>query len=110
MPKQRSLDNNGLRTRLKHRFEAHSITAAELSRRTGIPRQVISDWLAGAMPRRLDHLKKVVDLLKTTIDELCFGDVAEPLVVTIPNSMEPSSEHDLVGRFEIVVRKIRDEV
>lgn len=48
-------------------------TPAELARRSGAPKQSISDWMAGTPPRNLVILKKVADTLETTLDVLLFG-------------------------------------
>jgi transcriptional regulator with XRE-family HTH domain len=61
-----------LKSRLKTLLQSRGITAAELSRRSGVPKQVISIWLTGVEPRKLTHLKRVADSLGVTIDDLCF--------------------------------------
>jgi len=95
-----------LRKRLKTELDFRAMTAADLARRTGVPKQVISDWLAGVTPRRLDHLKKVAAELCTTIDELCFGtDSQPPLTQTLRIEGLPPGDN-LVGRYEILVQKI----
>lgn len=58
---------------LKSILEGRRITAAELSRKSGVPKQVLSLWLAGVEPRKLIYLKQVAEVLQVTIDELCFG-------------------------------------
>lgn len=67
-----------LKTQLKALLERHTLTAAELARRSGVPKQVLSLWLAGAEPRKLSQLKKVAEVLSVSVDELCFGRSSPP--------------------------------
>lgn len=46
---------------------------SELARRSGAPRQSISDWMAGTPPRNLTLLKRVAGTLGTSVDNLLFG-------------------------------------
>ena len=62
-----------LKTQLRALLERHNLTAAELARRSGVPKQVLSLWLAGVEPRKLSHLKRVAQALGVSVDELCFG-------------------------------------
>lgn len=63
-----------LRKELQRRMTAQGMSAAQLARRTGIAKQVLSDWLAGAMPRSITQVKAVAIVLGVTVDQLCFGD------------------------------------
>jgi transcriptional regulator with XRE-family HTH domain len=58
-------------------LKARGMTAAELSRRTRVPKQTISDWLGGTHPRNMNHVKKVADTLDVTILELFFGESSD---------------------------------
>ena len=49
------------------------MTAAELARKSGVSKQVLSQWMGGAEPRKLDQLKRVSVALGTNVDNLCFG-------------------------------------
>lgn len=62
-----------LKTQLKQLLARHGLSAAALSRKSGVPKQVLSLWLAGVEPRKLSHLKRVAQALGVSIDELCFG-------------------------------------
>lgn len=62
-----------LKKQLQFQMDQKGISAAQLSRKTGIPKQTLSDWLAGAQPRKIELLKKVADEFGVTITELCFG-------------------------------------
>ncbi len=61
-----------LKQQVQDYLNRHGITAAELSRRSGVPKQVLSLWLAGVEPRKLSYLKKLATALGLSIDELCF--------------------------------------
>ena len=63
-----------LKNQLKFYLEENGITASTLARLSGVPKQSISDWLAGSNPRDIRQVKKVADSLKTTIDHLVFGE------------------------------------
>jgi transcriptional regulator with XRE-family HTH domain len=63
-----------LKTQLRAFLKTKGMTAADLSRASNVPKQSISDWLAGTPPRNLDHLKRVANVFRVSIDELLFGD------------------------------------
>ena len=63
-----------LRQQLRAILKEQDFTAAQLARKSGLPRQTISDWLAGSPPRDIRQIKKVADALKVSVDFLCFGD------------------------------------
>jgi transcriptional regulator with XRE-family HTH domain len=58
---------------LSHHLKRRQISAAELARRTGVPKQTISDWLGGTQPRKVEFVKRIADELNVTIIELFFG-------------------------------------
>ncbi len=62
-----------LKTQLRALLERHNMTAAELARRSGVPKQVLSLWLGGVEPRKLMQLKLVAEVFSVSVDELCFG-------------------------------------
>lgn len=49
------------------------MTAAELSRKTGIPKQCISDWLGGTRPRDITMVRSIADALQVPVLELLYG-------------------------------------
>lgn len=58
---------------LQYRLKIHNLTAAELSRRSGVSKQSISDWLAGVQPRSVPQIKKIADVFGISVDRLFFG-------------------------------------
>lgn len=66
-----------LKSQLRAYLRLRGLSAAELSRRTKVPRQSLSNWLGGLEPRRIDYLKAVADELDTTLDNLLYGTAPE---------------------------------
>ena len=62
-----------LKSQLKLHLERRGMTAAELARKSGVSKQVVSHWLNGAKPKNINQVKKVADALGTTLDHLLFG-------------------------------------
>ncbi len=62
-----------LKRQLARLIRERGLTGAELARRSGIPKQSISDWLAGVRPRNISQVKKIADTLGIGLTELCFG-------------------------------------
>ena len=91
-----------LRQELKRHLKNQSLTASELSRKTGVSKQVISDWLAGVMPRNLMQVKSVSTFLGLPIDTLCFGE-------TVIVNNKSKSTNWISGRFEGKIRVIVEE-
>lgn len=94
-----------LKAQLKKRLTQKGITASQLARLSNVPKQSISDWLAGAVPRNLSHLKSVATVLGTTVDELCFGVDTQPHKVSSVDDL--IGERWISGVFEVKMRKIR---
>lgn len=93
---------------MKFILEKRNMTASQLSRKAGVPKQVISDWLGGASPRKLEQLKRVSDALETTIDELCFESNTENIVENLNNDLNLKIGDQWVsGVFEVKVRRLR---
>ena len=96
-----------LKEQLKIYLEYREMTAAELARKAGVSKQVISLWLGGSEPRRISQLKKVAKVLDVTIDTLVFGD-------GISNEDQKTTELDALlgdkwisGLFEVKFRRIK---
>lgn len=66
-----------LKKQLRYILELKGITAAELARRSGVSKQVISLWLTGGHPKNIEQVKKVAEVLNTSVDHLVFGDGAD---------------------------------
>jgi transcriptional regulator with XRE-family HTH domain len=103
-----------LRYKLASLLEQHNMSASELSRRTGIARQVISDWLAGVHPRNLPQLKKIAEIFRISIEDLCFDSKQQIQTSTGSQASfqteEPSTsgkdDKQIEGRYEIIIKKV----
>lgn len=67
--------NVKLKENLKRKMEERHLRLTDLAKLSSVPKQRISDWLAGAIVRNLDQLKQVATVLETSVDELLFTDV-----------------------------------
>lgn len=104
--------------RLRHNLaavlRARSMTAAELSRKTGVAKQVLSDWMAGVQPRKLEQLYLVAMTLGVSMEQLCFGESDADLISSVKPSGTASFDQlgdgaelqELRGRYEIYVRRL----
>lgn len=102
-----------LRQNLTTLLRDREMTASELSRKTGVAKQVLSDWMAGVQPRRLDHLYHVALALGVSIERLCFTvDDKDVLAKKTESSDIPpggsSDIQELRGRYELYLRRIGD--
>ena len=99
-----------LKDRLKTLLEVRGMTAASLSRLSGVSKQVISLWLSGSSPKKLDQLKRVADALGVTVDELCFGPPSRSANKGDGsiNPTTPLSTAEIIsGCFEVTIRRIK---
>lgn len=62
-----------LRRILPSLLKTHGMTAAQLARKSNVPKSVISDWIAGSHPRNLLQVMSVAKSLGVTLEMLCFG-------------------------------------
>ncbi len=93
-----------LKYQLKHYLNEQKISASELSRRTGISKQSISDWLAGVHPRDLSNLKRVADELGVSVDNLLFG---QGTMVKLEGIPLDNDQGWVSGVFEVKFRRMR---
>jgi transcriptional regulator with XRE-family HTH domain len=80
------------RSQLQHIMKQQNISAAELSRRTGIPRQTISDWLNRAEMHTLKQIVVAASALNVSLDRLICGTDhltnAKPLETPVPSPQQ----------------------
>lgn len=93
-----------LKKQLQLYLEYYDLTAAQLSRKSGVSQQVLSQWLRGADPRKISQVKSVSEALGCSVDHLCFGEGLER-----ERSPEPliGAEDWLSGLFEVKIRRIK---
>ena len=100
-----------LKRQLARLIRERGLTGAELARRSGIPKQSISDWLAGVRPRNISQVKKIADTLGIGLTELCFGPenaelpkLADPLAgyTSAPRSVSQSNANWLDSVIDLI--------
>jgi transcriptional regulator with XRE-family HTH domain len=97
-----------LKSQLKLYLELRSLTAAELSRKSGVSKQVISLWLNGAEPKKISQVKQVAGVLNTTVDHLCFGSGKEVESQKVTELDALMGDGWLGGLFEVKFRRVRN--
>ncbi len=106
-----------LRQNLGTLLKERGLTASQLSRKTGVAKQVLSDWMSGVQPRKLEQLYLVAKTLGVSMDELCFGDpdksaTNDPAAQRVGTVVLPSAgagPEEIKGRFEVYLRRISDD-
>jgi len=58
------------KSQLRHYLEASGMNASQLSRKSGVPRQTVANWLMGMTPKNIPQIKKVADVFKVSLDQL----------------------------------------
>ncbi len=86
---------------LKALLAEYGLRAADLSRKSGVPRSVLSDWMAGAAPRNISQVRAVAEVLGTNIDSLCFGMDGKSSDAKIDGAW-------MTGTFQGRLRRIKD--
>ena len=96
-----------LKMQLAHYLELRNMTAAELSRKSGVSKQVISQWLSGAQPKKLTQLKSVAEALGTTVDHLCFGSGKDTDSARVTELDALMGDQWISGLFEVRLRRVK---
>lgn len=96
-----------LKDKLKELLKQQDTTAAQVSRKSGVPKNTISDWLAGNSPRDIRQVKRVADALGVTVDFLCFGGSAKPQADQTKTLTQLLGQDWIEGLFEIKLRQVR---
>ncbi len=96
-----------LKAQLALYLELRNMTAAELSRKSGVSKQVISQWLGGAQPKKLAQLRLVADVLGTTIDHLCFGSGKDTESQKVTELDALMGDQWITGLFEVRLRRVK---
>lgn len=96
-----------LKEQLKIYMHASDMSATDLAKKSRVSKQVISHWLLGTEPRKLEQVKAVADVLGTTVDHLCFG---KGLKKESSEAMELNAllgDEWIGGLFEIRFRRVK---
>jgi len=94
-----------LKKQLRHYMDHYDYSASRLSKKSGVSKQVISLWLSGGSPRKIEQVKRMADVFETSIDHLCFGDGFESKEGRSFDELETGEW--LSGVFELKIRKIK---
>lgn len=96
-----------LNKQLRRYLERREMSASQLAKKANVPKQSLSGWLAGSNPRDVRQVKRVADVLGTTVDELMFGS-------SVAVNSEKSTDLDFLlgdgwisGIFEVRFRRIK---
>ena len=83
------------------------MTAAELARKAGVSKQVISQWANGSRPRDVEQVKKVADAFGTTVDSLLFGSGKDMSAERVTELDALLGSEWISGLFEVKFRRIK---
>ena len=97
--------------RLKHQLTFYlarrGMTAAELARKAKVSKQLLSLWLGGSEPRKLNQVKLVADALGVTVDNLCFGDGIDRDAERVTDLEALLGDGWVGGLFEVRLRRVK---
>jgi transcriptional regulator with XRE-family HTH domain len=89
---------------LRSLLKKNDLNVAQLARAVKLSEKTIHNWLAGQHPRNLDHLQKVAEHFKVSIDFLCgYSDPSASIKDPLSHYME---DEIYAGKFEVILRKI----
>ncbi len=83
------------------------MSAAELARKSGVSKQLISTWLAGGEPKKFAHVKRVSTVLGVSLDSLLYGKGADAEGKKAIELEALLGEAWVSGLFEIKIRRLR---
>lgn len=96
-----------LKNQLQLYLDIRNITAAELSRKSKVSKQLISQWLSGAEPKNLSHVRACASVLQTTVDHLCWGDGKDAESQRVTELDALIGEGWVSGLFEVRLRRVK---
>lgn len=96
-----------LKKQLANILQHRGMTAAELSRKSGVPKQALSRWLGGQAPKDVTQVKKVADVLGVTLDHLLFGTSVDDDTRKITDISSLVGDDWLGGVFELRLRRVK---
>jgi transcriptional regulator with XRE-family HTH domain len=101
------LKSMNLKKQLKFFLGLREISASQLAKRAGVPKQSLSGWLGGSNPRDVKQIKRVADALGTTVDNLLFGDGPNVDQQRITELDALLGEGWISGLFEVRFRRVK---
>lgn len=96
-----------LKKQLKYYLERNDFTASQLARKANVPKQSLSGWLAGSNPRDVKQVKRVADVLNTTLDNLLFGEGPEQQAQKGVDLAALVGDEWFSGIFEMKIRRVK---
>lgn len=96
-----------LKKQLRFYLDSRHMTAAQLARKAGVPKQSLSGWIGGSNPRDIKQVKKVADSLGVSLDNLMFGNGADEQAQR-QNEISTLLGDDWIGGiFEVKFRRVK---
>ena len=93
---------------IKAYLDARGMTPAELARKTSVPKSTLADYISGAPPKRIEHIKAIAMEFNTTIDHLLYGigvHSTTPPDIALDELLE---DKWLSGVFEVRIRRVKN--
>lgn len=78
------------------------MNASDLSKKVGISKSTISDWLAGSSPKNIIQVKAVADFFDCSIEFLCFSESEKD-----QSPINQYNDEINAGIFEVVLRRVK---
>ena len=91
-----------LKNQLQLYIDHQGLTPTTLAKKSGVARSSIQEWASGSSPKDLNKLKKVADVLQTTVDNLCFGSGIHK-----EGSFTQYEPEINAGLYEVILRKVK---
>jgi transcriptional regulator with XRE-family HTH domain len=100
-------DNMNLSKNLRRLLDEQQLSVAQLSRRTGVPAKTLYHWLSGQQPQKIEHLFRICDTLKVSIEEL-YGR-KKKITASAPREWSEliPLEGCHLGAYEVILRPLK---
>lgn len=85
---------------LKRLMAAKNLTVTTAARKIGMNKSTLHNYYNGVIPRNLQMLRELADLLDVPLAELLYGKGT--------NLVSLSAEVGIEGRYEITIRRVDD--
>jgi transcriptional regulator with XRE-family HTH domain len=96
-----------LKGQLKLYLEHTGMSASQLAKKSSVPRQSLSDWISGSKPRDIAQVKRVAEVLGTSVDHLVFGNGLDNKSQKITELDALLGDEWISGLFEVRFRRVR---
>ncbi len=101
------LKGMNLKAQLRFYLDLREMSAAHLAKKSSVPKQSISGWLAGSNPRDIRQVKRVADVFGITVDHLMFGKGQDSDAAKVKGLEALMGDDWLGGLFEIRIRRVK---